>query len=105
MRIFLSRLFFYSIFGFFLMSITPNISFGQKAVEKAEKNKKKNQKSQEELQKKLIKRHLKIQDKETRKRIKRSKREAERRKKGKAPVPWYRRIFERKQSKKRSKTS
>lgn len=105
MRILVSKLFFYLLFGFFLMSITPQVSFGQKAVEKAEKNKEKHKKSQEEIQKELIKRHLKIQDKETRKRIKRSKREAERRKKGKPPVPWYRRIFQHKQSKKRSKKS
>ena len=44
-----------------------------------------------------------MQQKETRKRIKRSLREAERRKKGKHPEPWWDRWFSGKQQKKRRK--
>ena len=99
----ISKLLFYTLIGFFVMSVTPNVTYGQKSEKKVEKNKEKQKKSQEQLQKEGIKRHLKIQDKETRKRIKRSRREAERRKKGKPPVPWYRRMFQHKHNKRRSK--
>lgn len=62
-------------------------------------------KSQDEIRKELKKRHLAGQSKETRKRIKRSRREAERRKKGKNPHPWWERMFRKKRKKKRKKKS
>ena len=74
-----------------------------KEIEKQEKRQEKKKKSQDEIEKEGKKRHLEIQDKETRKRMKRSLREAERRKKGKNPVPWYRRIFKKKTKTKRYK--
>jgi hypothetical protein len=61
---------------------------------------------QDQLRKELIKKHRAGQTKETRKRIKRSKREAKRRKQGRNPVPWWDRIFRSKKRKtKRKKRS
>ena len=74
-----------------------------KQVEKQEKKQKKHKKTQEELEKEAIKRHKKIQTKAVQKRMKRSLREAERRKKGKNPIPWYSRIFPKKRKKRRYK--
>lgn len=90
----------------FLLAV-PQASFAQDEREteaRAELDNKK-QKSEEEIRKLMTKRHLAGQSKETRKRIKRSLREAERRKKGKSPQPWYDGIFRRKQGKKRKKNS
>ncbi len=94
------------IFGLLALLLNlPQISFSQDAKERkavSELNKQK-EKSQEEVEKELVNRHLKIQQKATRKRIKRSLREAERRKKGKHPQPWWDRWFNSKQQKKRRK--
>ena len=94
------------IFGLLALLLNlPQISFSQDAKERkavSDLNKQK-EKSQEEVEKELVNRHLKIQQKATRKRIKRSLREAERRKKGKPPRPWWERRFKRKQQKKRRK--
>ena len=74
------------IFGLLaLLFHLPQTSFSQDSKERQavdELNKQK-AKSQEEVEKELVNRHLKIQKRATRKRIKRSLREAERRKKGK----------------------
>jgi hypothetical protein len=59
--------------------------------------------NQDQLRSELIKRHRAGQTKETRKRIKRSKREAKRRKQGKSPVPWWERIFRSNKRKKKRK--
>ncbi len=99
----MKRLFFIHLMCIFI--VFPEIAFSQDVKERKavdEINKKKQQ-SQEEVEKELIKGHLKIQQKATRKRIKRSLREAERRKKGKSPYPWWDRWFNRKQQKKRRK--
>lgn len=83
--------------------VLPKISLCQDSKERKavkEINKKK-EKSQEEVERELIQRHLKLQQKKTRKTIKKSLREAERRKKGKPPRPWWNRRFNRKQHKKR----
>ena len=94
------------IFGLLALLLNlPQISFSQDAKERkavSELNKQK-EKSQEEVEKELVNRHLKIQQKATRKRIKRSLREAERRKKGKHPQPWWDRWLNSKQQKKRRK--
>ena len=94
-----------SLFIFFLA--VPQVLFAQDEREteaRAELDNKK-QKSEEEIRKLMTKRHLAGQSKETRKRIKRSLREAERRKKGKNPQPWYDGVFRRRQGKKRKKNS
>lgn len=84
------------------LSGAPSAVYGQtKAIEEQEKRQKKQKKSSEKAEEEARERHLKIQDKETRKRMKRSLKEAERRKKGKNPVPWYRRIFNKKRKKRR----
>ena len=94
------------IFGLLSLFLNfPQTSFSQDSKERQavdELNKQK-EKSQEEVEKELVNRHLKIQKKATRKRIKRSLREAERRKKGKHPQPWWDRWFNSKQQKKRRK--
>jgi hypothetical protein len=76
-----------------------------KEIEKQEKRQKKKKGGQEQAEKELYERHLSIQKKETRKRIKRSLKEAERRKKGKNPNPWYERMFRRGPKTKRAKTT
>ncbi len=94
-----------SLFIFFLA--VPQVLFAQDEREteaRAELDNKK-QKSEEEIRRLMTKRHLAGQSKETRKRIKRSLREAERRKKGKNPQPWYDGVFRRRQGKKRKKNS
>ncbi len=91
------------MFFILLVAATPQAFSQTKEIEKQEKRQKKHKKSQEQLEKEGAKRHLEIQDKATRKRIKRSLKEAERRKKGKNPVPWYRRMFRQKPKKKRYK--
>ena len=97
-----SKLYFFLLI-LFSLSITQVGNAQTKEQEKQEKRQEKNKKSQEELEKEARKRHLEIQSKETRKRMKRSLREAERRKKGKNPIPWYRRIFQKKRRTKRYK--
>lgn len=83
----------------------PENSFAQDEREKkaVEEKDKKKEKSQDEIRKELMKRHLAGQSKDTRKRMKRAKREAERRMKGKHPQPWWDRWFSRKQQTKRRK--
>lgn len=93
----------YFMLFFFIVGFV-NTGYSQtKEIEKQEKRQEKQKKSQEEIEKEGKKRHLAIQDKETRKRMKRSLREAERRKKGKNPIPWYRRVFQKKTKTKRYK--
>ena len=61
---------------------------------------------QDGLRKELIKKHRAGQTKETIRRIKRSKREAKRRKQGRNPIPWWDRMFRfQKRKKKRRKRS
>ena len=94
------------IFGLLSLLLNlPHISFSQDVKERKALSelKKQEEKSQEEVEKELINRHLKIQQKTTRKRIKRSLREAERRKRGKHPQPWWDRWLNSKQQKKRRK--
>jgi cell division protein FtsI/penicillin-binding protein 2 len=100
--IFILRIAFFSLF---VLAITPQTSYGQKAVKKAEKNKEKQKKSQEEVEEELMKRHLKIQDRKTRVRMKNSAKMADRRKRGLHPEPWFHRIFKGSRAKRRSKTS
>lgn len=97
-----SKLIYFLIIVFFFGAV--NATYAQtKEIEKQEKRQEKQKKSQEEAEKEAKERHLAIQDKATRKRMKRSLREAERRKKGKNPIPWYRRIFKKKKKTKRYK--
>ena len=94
---------------FFLMFVsTPSSAQDEKekkALEKAEdrKTEMNGGKTQDEIREELIKRHRSGQSKETLKRMKRSKREAERRKKGKNPKPWWERMFRKKRRKKKRK--
>ncbi|MFT6716851.1 MAG: nicotinamide riboside kinase [Saprospiraceae bacterium] len=97
-----SKISYFLLFMFLFVNV-PQISAQTKEIKKQEKRQEKHKKSQEQLEKEGKKRHLEIQDKETRKRMKRSLKEAERRKKGKNPVPWYRRVFRKKPKKKRYK--
>lgn len=93
---------------FALLLSVPTDSFGQDEREKKVRKELDDKKTtnQDELRAELIKRHRAGQSKETRKRIKRSKREAKRRKKGKNPVPWWERMFRsNKRKKKRKKRS
>lgn len=94
-----------AFFSLFVLSVTPQVGFAQKAVKKAEKNKEKQKKSQEEVEEELKKRHLQIQDRKTRVRMKKSAKEADRRKRGLHPEPWFHRVFRGKRTKRRSKTS
>lgn len=88
---------------FFFAAAQPSIAQDERERKvKREMDNKKNT-SQEELREELIKRHRAGQTKETRKRIKRSKREAKRRKQGKNPVPWWERMFRRKKHRKKRK--
>ena len=93
---------------FLLLLSIPVNTYGQDEREvKARKDlDDKKSSDQEGLRKELIKKHRAGQTKETRRRIKRSKREAKRRKQGKNPIPWWDRIFRsKKRKKKRRKRS
>lgn len=91
-------------FALFVIAIVPQTAQAQtKGQKKAEKNKKEQKKSQEEVEAELKKRHLRIQDRKTRVRMKKSAKEADRRKRGLHPEPWFHRVFRGKRSKRRSK--
>jgi len=93
---------------FVLLLSIPTTSVAQDEREKKVRKDLDNKKTtdQDALRKELIKRHRSGQSKETRKRIKRSRREAKRRKQGKNPVPWWERMFRsNKRKKKRKKRS
>jgi hypothetical protein len=93
------------LFTFLLAVPQASIAQDERETEARAELDNKKQKSEEEIRKLMTKRHLAGQSKETRKRIKRSLREAERRKKGRSPQPWYDGMFRRKQGKKRKKNS
>jgi hypothetical protein len=97
-----SKIWYFLLFTFLMVNI-PQVSAQTKQIKKQEKRQEKQKKSQEQLEEEGKEHHFSIQDKETRKRMKRSLKEAERRKKGKSPVPWYKRIFRKKPKKKRYK--
>lgn len=97
-----SKIYFFLICSVLFFNM-PTAMSQTKEIRKQEKRQEKQHKSAEQAEKEGKKRHLEIQSKETRKRMKRSLREAERRKKGKNPVPWYRRMFQRKPKKKKYK--
>mgnify|MGYP003688938243 CR=1 FL=1 len=90
---------------FLLLLSVPTNSLAQDERETEARKDLDNKKTtdQGELRKELIKKHRAGQTKETRKRIKRSKREAKRRKQGKNPVPWWNRMFRSKKRKKKRK--
>jgi hypothetical protein len=93
---------------FLLLLSIPTTTYGQDERETKARKDLDNKKTtdQDGLRKELIKKHRAGQTKETRKRIKRSKREAKRRKQGKNPVPWWDRMFRSKKRKtKRKKRS
>ena len=92
------------LISFLFLSIIVSPVYSQtKEIDKQEKRQEKKKGNQADAEKELSKRHLSIQQKETRKRIKRSLKEAERRKKGKNPNPWYERIFRKGLKTKRAK--
>jgi len=97
-----SKIWYFLLFALLAVNI-PQTSAQTKQIKKQEKRQEKQKKSQEQSEEEGKKRHLAIQDKATRKRIKRSLKEAERRKEGKTPVPWYKRMFRKKPKKKRYK--
>jgi hypothetical protein len=97
-----SKIWYFLLFALLAMNI-PHASAQTKQIRKQEKRQEKQAKGQEQMEEEGKKRHFEIQDKATRKRMKRSLKEAERRKKGKTPVPWYKRMFRKKSKKKRYK--
>ena len=93
---------------FLLLLSIPATSYAQDEREKKARNNLDEKKSsdQDGLRKELIKKHRAGQTKETIRRIKRSKREAKRRKQGRNPIPWWDRVFRfKKRKKKRRKRS
>lgn len=93
---------------FLLLLSIPATSYAQDEREKKARNDLDEKKSSDQggLRKELIKKHRAGQTKETIRRIKRSKREAKRRKQGRNPIPWWDRVFRfKKRKKKRRKRS
>ena len=93
---------------FLLLISIPVTSHAQDERETKARNNLDEKKSsdQDGLRKELIKKHRAGQTKETIRRIKRSKREAKRRKQGRNPIPWWDRMFRvKKRKKKRRKRS
>ena len=93
---------------FLLLLSIPATSYAQDEREKKARNNLDEKKSsdQDGLRKELVKKHRAGQTKETIRRIKRSKREAKRRKQGRNPIPWWDRVFRlKKRKKKRRKRS
>ena len=93
---------------FLLLLSIPASSYAQDERETKARNDLDEKKSsdQDGLRKELIKKHRAGQTKETIRRIKRSKREAKRRKQGRNPIPWWDRVFRfKKRKKKRRKRS
>ena len=72
---------------------TGNTKKQMKRLEKMEKQKKK---ENEKAEKELIKEHVKLQDKSTRKMMKRSKKKSSRNKKGKHVEPFWKKWFRKK---------
>jgi len=74
--------------------INPTVSYAQEPKnEHYEKAKKKRKADAEEAEKEIMDRHEKIQSKNTRKMMRRTKRKSKRIKAGKQPEPWFRRMF------------
>ncbi|MCX6182582.1 MAG: hypothetical protein NT150_11720 [Bacteroidetes bacterium] len=72
----------------FFISISTSVHAQSSSEKKQEERKKKRKSSAEDAEKEIKERHLKMQDKEVQKRMKRSLKEAERRKKNKKPPFW-----------------
>ncbi len=73
--------------------VTGNTKKQKKRLEKLEKEK---QKENEKAEKEILKQHVKLQDKSTRKMMRRSKKKSSRNKKGKHVEPFWKKWFRKK---------
>lgn len=99
---------FLTIFSLALLPalMVPQTSYAQKKTVSTKKQNKKNKDAKgraeekeagmKDVEKELNKRHMRIQEKETRKRIKRNKKKSMRLKKGKREEGFFRRLFRKK---------